>query len=120
MPTTATWKLTSWPSTVRPQPSGRPSDSARFDALHPPRVPHVIRIRDRLYGARHQAPQCMADVVDGFLQTRLRLWAKETERAESFLDSEARKTQAFGRERPNMRSIIPSLQDIESLLPKRS
>ncbi|KAK5702416.1 hypothetical protein LTR17_022343 [Elasticomyces elasticus] len=87
-------------------------------ALSPPRVARIIRIHDRLYGAQYQASGCTVDVVEDVLQTGLRWWATEMERAEDFLNSEAWRRQDFGRERPTLRSVLSSLKDIEASLPK--
>ncbi|KAK0941358.1 hypothetical protein LTR29_007045 [Friedmanniomyces endolithicus] len=88
--------------------------------LSPPRAARVIRIRDRLYGARYQASGCTVDVVEDVLQTGLRWWATEMERAESFLDSEAWRSQDFGCERPSLRSVLSSLEEIEASLQGQS
>jgi hypothetical protein len=87
--------------------------------LLPPRSERVVRIHDKLYGARYQASGCEDNVVEDVMQTGLRWWLTELERAESFLQTEAWKMQEFGSERPSLRTVLLDLEQMK-LLPDYS
>jgi hypothetical protein len=81
--------------------------------LLPKRTKPMIRVGDKLYGAKFQAGDYNADAKDDVLQTGLKWWATELERTESFLHSEAWKCQDFGRERPTLRDVLCSLEGMK-------
>lgn len=85
------------------------------DTLLPPRSSRVIRIHDKLYGARYQSSGCLGNVVEDVVETGLVWWTTELERAENFLKTEMWATQEFGRERPLLREVLLDLEQLRVL-----
>lgn len=56
----------------------------------------------------------MEDINKTVLDTALKWWTAELERAEQFLTSEDWESGTFGKERPTLREVLESLEQFDS------